>query len=318
MGRKSVARPADRLIAELAARQHGVVARWQLLAAGITARQINLRLKGGRLHQIHHGVYLVGHAVPPPLGREQAALLACGRSAVLSHRTAAHLWNLFPYPASAPVCVAAPPERGTVRPGIRAHRATLSRRDVRHHRRLALTSPPRTILDLAHELIQDNLEQLVAEGAYRRLASEQELHDQLERNPGKRGNAKIRAVLDLPGGPRRTRSRSEPRMLRLLRDSGLDGYEINGRVYGYEVDVLWRELNFAVEVDGYDAHSGRVPFERDRLKIATLQANGVGVMPITGRQLRDDRAGVEKRLLRGLERAGYRLTLPRRTSQASR
>jgi very-short-patch-repair endonuclease len=90
-------------------------------------------------------------------------------------------------------------------------------------------------------------------------------------------------------------------MVRLLRDAGLCGYETNARVHGYEVDFLWRELAFAVEIDGYDGHSGRIAFERDRLKIATLKAHGLSVMPITPRQLHEDPEGVLERLLRGLE-----------------
>jgi very-short-patch-repair endonuclease len=85
----------------------------------------------------------------------------------------------------------------------------------------------------------------------------------------------------------------------------LEGYEINGKIHGYEVDVLWRELDFAVEVDGYDAHSGRIAFERDRLKIATLEANGLAVMPVTGRQLRISEEGVLERLVAALRRSGY-------------
>ncbi len=170
---------------------------------------------------------------------------------------------------------------------------------------MPLTSPPRTILDLAGELGSEDLERLVAEANYRRLAAVRELRDQLERNPGKRGNATLRIVLDLPSGPRRTRSPAERRMLRLLRGAGVAGYELNRRIHGFEVDVLWRELNLAVEIDGYDAHSGRLAFERDRLKVATLKAQGLDVIPITPRQLRDDPDGVVARLLRALQLAGY-------------
>jgi very-short-patch-repair endonuclease len=95
-------------------------------------------------------------------------------------------------------------------------------------------------------------------------------------------------------------------MLRLLRRAEFDGYETNAKFGKYEVDVLWRELNFAVEVDGYDAHAGRIAFERDRLKIATLEANGLTVMPVTGRQLRISEEGVLERLVAALRRAGYR------------
>jgi very-short-patch-repair endonuclease len=154
----------------------------------------------------------------------------------------------------------------------------------------------------------EDLERLIAEAHYRRLASEQELRGQLERNPGKRGNAALRAVLDLPGGPRRTRSLAEREMLRLLRRAGFRGYELNGRIHGFELDVLWRELDFAVEIDGYEAHSGRLAFERDRLKVAALKARGLEVMPVTVRQLRDDPGGVLARLLRALELAGYPAT----------
>jgi very-short-patch-repair endonuclease len=169
---------------------------------------------------------------------------------------------------------------------------------------MPLTSPPRTILDLAAELGLEDLERLVAEAEYRRLASPGELRDQLERGPGKRGNAGLRFVLDLPSGPSHTRSPAERRMLRLLREAGLMGYELNRRIHGFEVDVLWPELSFAVEIDGYQAHSGRVAFERDRLKIATLKAQGLDVMPVTPRQLREDPDGVVARLLGALELAG--------------
>jgi hypothetical protein len=110
---------------------------------------------------------------------------------------------------------------------------------------MALTSPPRTILDLAAQLEHDELERIVAEAVYRKLASERELLDQLRRNPGKRGNAVLRRVLDVEGGPRRTRSPAERRLLRLLRRAGISGYETNARIHGFEVDVLWRSRDLA-------------------------------------------------------------------------
>jgi len=66
-----------------------------LLSAGVTAEQIKWRVGTRRLHEIHRGVHLVGQPVPPPLALEQAAPLACGEHAALSHRTAAKLWNLL-------------------------------------------------------------------------------------------------------------------------------------------------------------------------------------------------------------------------------
>jgi very-short-patch-repair endonuclease len=244
---------------------------------------IATRLADGRLHELHRGVYLVGHTAPPPHAHEMAALLACGKGAVLSHRSAAHLWSLFSYPAAPPVCVTLPPERYVKRPRIETHRATIDRRDIRARHGLTLTSPPRTILDLAATLDAAHLESVVAEA----------------------GTSSLIEILDLTGGPRRTRSPAERLMLRLVRRAQITGYETNGRIHGYEVDFLWRELSFAVEIDGYDAHSGRVAFERDRLKLATLEARGLVVMPVTGRRLRVDEEGVLGRLIGGLRRAGY-------------
>jgi predicted transcriptional regulator of viral defense system len=75
----------------LAARQHGVVSRAQLRGAGFTNRAIDRRLESGRLRRVHRGVYLVGHVVMPQRAREMSAVLAVGRNAVLSHRSAAWL-----------------------------------------------------------------------------------------------------------------------------------------------------------------------------------------------------------------------------------
>ena len=143
----------------------------------------------------------------------------------------------------------------------------------------------------------------MAEASYRGLASEVELRAQIDGNEGRRGVAKLRRVLDLPDGPRRTRSPAERQILRLLRRAGISGFETNARLHGYEVDLVWRDEGLAVEIDGWDAHSGRVAFERDRLNAATLSANGVSVMPITGRQIRTDAAGVIRRVQRALAEA---------------
>jgi very-short-patch-repair endonuclease len=307
MSGESLTRSAERIIVRLARRQHGVVARWQLLEAGVTRDQIDWRLRNGRLHEIHRGVYLVGHTVPPPLAIEQAALLACGEKSVLSHRSAANLWSLLSYPASAPAWVTVPPGRDARRPRIKIKRAMLLRRDVRSRHGLRLTGPPRTILDLALLLEKEELESVVAEAEFRGLASVAELRAQLEGNEGKRGVAKLRHVLGLPGGPKRTKSGGERAMLRLLRRAGISGFETNAWIHGYEVDFLWRDLGVVMELDGWDGHSGRIAFERDRLKVAKLLACGLAVIPVTGRQLLDDADGVVKRLDQALALARSRV-----------
>lgn len=303
MAVKSSTRFADRAIARLAARQHGVVATWQLLDRGVTRHQIATRVASDRLVALHRGVYLVG-PVAAQHARAMAALLALRLEATLSHRSAAALWGLLSYPATAPAWVTVPPERNVARPGIKIVRARLDRCDVRTRHAMRLTSPPRTILDLA-AIVDDEyeLERIVADAAYRGVASEAEICGQLERNPGKRGAVRLRGVVDLPGGPQRTRSPGERAMLRLLRGRGIGGFETNVRIHGYEVDFFWRAQCLVVEVDGWDAHSSRKAFEDDRLKAARLQARGIRVMRVTGRQIKRDPDGVIGRLLAALNSA---------------
>lgn len=272
---------------------------------------IERRRRDGQPHEVHRGVYLVDHSVPPAHAAEQAAVLACGEGAALSQWSAASLWNWLPERRGSDVYVTIPPDRRVQRPGIAIRRNRLERRDVRWRHGLPVTSPPRTILDLAAETGGDaiapsgvarlsELEALIAEAQYRRLATEAELRDQVARYRRHRGARHVEAILELPGGPRRTRSAAERELLTLLRRSGIEGYETNARVGDYEVDFLWREAKLVVEVDGYDGHSGRVAFERDRLKAATLTASGLRVLPITGRQIRRDPRGVLGRILRSL------------------
>src|ERR1041384_7458374 len=78
----------------LAGRQHGIVARRQLLALGFSARSIEHRIARGRLHPVMHGVYAVGWPKLTTRRRWMAAVLACGDEAVLSHRSAAALWGI--------------------------------------------------------------------------------------------------------------------------------------------------------------------------------------------------------------------------------
>ncbi|HEX2128190.1 MAG TPA: type IV toxin-antitoxin system AbiEi family antitoxin domain-containing protein [Solirubrobacterales bacterium] len=295
---------ADRVIAALAGRQHGVVARYQLIERGVTGRQIKWRLANGRLHEIHRGVYLVGHEIPPRYAMESAAILAFRGEATLSHRTAASIWSLLPHPAPGDVCVTIPPARSSERPRIETYRTTLAARDIRHTHGLPLTSPPRTILDLSVACEEGELEALVAEAEYRGLARLPELEDQIQRNSRKRGVPKVRRVLDLAGGPRRTRSQAERWLLALLRREDLTGFETNVKVGGWEVDFYFPHSRLVVEVDGYDAHGGRVAFERDRLKVAELSAAGLRVMLVTGRQVRNDPTEVIDRLMAALRSGG--------------
>jgi very-short-patch-repair endonuclease len=318
MAARSTAR-LDRALAWLASRQHGVVARRQLLALGFSKAAIAGRIRAGRLIPIHAGVYLVGHGARPPLATEMAAVLACGPDAVVSHRSAAALWRLIDAPQGDCIAVTVPRTWAPVRPGICVHRAaSLTRRDRRLLRRVPISSPARTLLDLAALVELPELESLVADAERRTLIHTRELADQLERNPGRRGAATLRRLLERIERPALTRSEAERKMLATLRAGGLPSPQTNVWIAGFQVDFVWARAWVIVEVDGFAFHADRAAFERDRRRDAELQAHGYRTIRITWRQLVDDPSGVLDRIARTLaisarevDRASIPGTIPR-------
>ena len=267
----------------LAARQRGVVARRQLLALGISGGAIDHWIATGRLHRLHRGVYLVGHPVPAPLAVEQGALLAGGDGAVLSHVTAAAMWGLLD---AGPVHVTTRRHRGRPR-GVVVHTTThLERRDTTRRHGLPITTPARTLLDLAEE--PDDLERAVEAAFAARRVTERQIRDAIARHPGRRGGRRLAGLLDYRGDSGFTRSVAEEMLRRLLRRARLPPPVSNQRVHGYEVDFYWAAHRLVVEVDSWKYHSDRRAFERDRAKHADLQARGLTVVVVTARQLEQE------------------------------
>ncbi len=291
MGGESGSRAADQVIRELASLQGGVVARPQLLRRGITSRQIDRRLDGGRLRAIHRGVYAVGHDALGERGRLIAALLLGGATAVLSHGTAAAIWKLI---ASMPqlVEVTTTTKAPKQRPGIRFY--TTSHLDTRTRDGLRLTTPIRTLLDLAATRPADALERACGEALYLRLVHPEQLRQQTGR-----GAARLRAVA-AEAAP--TRNDFERRMLRLIRKHRLPAAQVNVRLGRYRPDFLWPRHRVVVETDGWQGHGHRLAFESDRARDAALQAAGYAVLRFTWRQIKDDPDLVAERIGEALRR----------------
>ncbi len=268
----------------MASRQNGVVSREQLEHLGITRRVMEGMLGRGELRSLFRGTYLVG-PVMTMLAREAAAVLVCGATAVLSHRSAAFLYELH---ATRPVdvdvtVVSRHPRRHR---GIRLHRTGgLASHEIRHRSNIPVTAPPRTLIDLAASFSPTDLEGAVAEAFALRLTNRSQLLRALDRAGPRRGTASLRRLLDAPGGPRRTRSKPERRLLTLIRDAGLPEPETNVRIGRWEVDFFWREAGFVLEVDAYSTHSSPWAFERDRRKSAELEDLGLRVHRVTSHQL---------------------------------
>ena len=279
--------PKDRLIGDLAGRQYGVVSRSQLLAMGIGVGAIQTRVRKHYLHRLHRGVYAVGHLALVPLAREMAAVLACGLTAAISHRSAALVWYLLPAIDDADIDVTVMTGKGR-RAGLRIHQTTrLSPQDIRHLRGLPVTTPSRTIIDLAECVTDRELERAVHEAITRRLVNARRLRAELDQYRGRRGISRLKQLLDNDGPSTLTRSEAEERFLALVRSAGLPAPEVNVLVQGHRVDFLWRDQGLVVEVDGFQFHSTREAFERDRRRDAELQRAGLRVLRVTWRQVVD-------------------------------
>jgi very-short-patch-repair endonuclease len=273
-----------------------VVAAWQLLRLGFTRRQIECRLASGRLHAIHRGVYAVGHRVLDSRGVQMAAVLACGRSAVLSHRAAARLWAIRPDSRRAiDVTVPGPGRRPRDRISVHAVRA-LDPRDRAVIEGIPVTTLARTLLDLAEVVPEDHVARAIEEAARRRIFDLRALEELLARSPGRRGRRRLRGALEDHIIEPATRSELERRFFALCREAGLPRPMVNTLVEGYEVDFYWPDIRLVAELDSFESHGTRRAFERDRERDATLMLAGHRVVRITWRQVTRSPAKLVARL----------------------
>jgi very-short-patch-repair endonuclease len=269
-------------------RPHGVVGRDQLVAAGITPKMIDNRVNARWLRPMYRGVYAVG-SIQSDDAPALAAVLACGDGAVLSHRSAGALWRPVRHVPSGPVDVTVPSPRCPARAGIRIHRVQALRPDeVTRLRRIAVTTPARTLLDLATQLPVRELEQALAQAERRYAGTQRRLLALVARYPARAGTPKLRELLGGSRQPSLTRSEAEERFLALVRRAQLPAPEVNVALFGYELDFLWRQDRLAVEIDGYAFHGDREAFEADRHRDADLAARGIQVMRVTWRQVTEE------------------------------
>jgi len=282
MGGKVRPQSVDAVIRALAELQHGAVGRWQLIARGVTDRQIDRRLADGRLIAVHRGVYLAGHAPAPPLANEAAAILAFRGQATISHRSAAKLLGLLPWPPQA-ACWVITARGDSSRSGLIVRKATLEPCDITSVARIPVTTPARTILDCSAILPDDEgdrLETMWAEAVSKKPSDPPDLWEQVKRNPGKPGIPRLMKLLERRT-PARPKRELERRLLRLIRSSDLPKPEVNAYLEGKERDLIWREQRVVVEADSYRFHADARTWASDIGKTNELQLLGYVVLRFT-------------------------------------
>jgi very-short-patch-repair endonuclease len=289
------------LVARLAERQHGCVTYRQLLELGLSRAAIAHRVRTGRLIRLYRGVYAVGHRPAGFAAGACAAMLGCGRGAALSHRAAAHLHGFVARPAG-PVDVTVPRTRRVRVEGVRVHHADVPLDQIERCQGLLVTSPARTIVDLAATEAPGAVERALSEAFALRLVSRASVLAVLDTVPRARGGPALRDMLD--AGRHRAQSHPERLLHRLILEARLPSPELNAKLGPWKPDLLWRQRGLVVEVDGYAAHSSPRAIERDRRKEAALRAMGLQVVRYSARQVEHDHLAVLVDLARALERLG--------------
>jgi very-short-patch-repair endonuclease len=256
-----------------------VVTRQELLRAGVSTAELEHRLAIGALSSVHRGVYRVGHRAPSLEARYLAAVKACGEGSLLAGRAAAHLFGLLRRSPSLPE-VLTPTQR---RPrGVITHRARridLQARnggsrlaDATRWRAIPVTTVPRTLVDLAAMLDEEQLARAVHEADVRHHTRPEQIDAVLARRHNWPGARKLRRVIwgEVPV----TLSKLESRFIEQLIDAGVPLPETNRPAGKHRVDCRWPEHRLTVELDSYRYHGSRHAWEKDREREREARARG--------------------------------------------
>lgn len=251
-------------------------------------------------------MYAVGHVALPPYARELAAVLTCGPQAFLSHGAAAALWGMQQM-TSDEIDVTVLARNPGTRRGVRIHRvSSLHPTDQTTREGIPLTSPGRTLVDLAAVLTARQLERAFDEGRIKGVIGPKALAAALERYPRRRGSTILAELAAASAGTTKTTKTESPpeeMFLAALRRARLPLPETNARIGRYTVDFYWRAQGVVVEIDGYGFHNTRSAFERDHSKDRELRRRELIPLRYTSRQVEHELEAVLVEVATTLARA---------------
>jgi hypothetical protein len=272
----------DRLLAQIAERQHGLVTLGQAIAGGLSPDQIHRRCRAGRLEQLRRGVYAIAGAPRTQQQAWLAAVLAAGDAAVLSHASAASLWKLRPAPDADGIHVATPLDQRVRLAGVIHHRSgLLVPVDVTVHERIPTSTVARTIAEIGGQLGPVLTGRCLDDAIRRRLVTLEEVracHARLS-GPGRRRLRDLKAELRTrlpgydPGG-----SDLEIRALTAIGRAGLrlpvqqHRVRIEGRTRF--IDLAYPDVLLAIELGGWNWHGSRSARKDDLTRTRQLQRAG--------------------------------------------
>jgi very-short-patch-repair endonuclease len=272
----------------LAARQHDVIALWQLLAIGFTRKAVKHRVSRGRLHPIFRGVYAVGSPNTTRFGYLLAAVLACGEGAALSHESAGEVFGVRNR-VGGPVHVVVPGAKRRHN-GVAVHRRTEVRKVQRHG--IPVTTITDTLIDLATILSRDHLEAAVNEADKLDLITPARLRTELEHTRLRPGVRRLRRLIDIHTFVA-TRSWLERRLPPIARRAGIADLQSQALVNGERVDFYSPSLRIVIETDGGRFHRTPLQQTKDRRRDQLHLASGLIPLRFTHGQIRYEPQHVE-------------------------
>jgi very-short-patch-repair endonuclease len=280
----------DERLAEIAAEQHGLVTMRQARRSGLTRHALDWRLRSGRLAEVHPLVFRVAGTPETHPAALRAAALAVEPDGVVSHRSAAWVWDLLPDERSV-VEVSVPRTRGPRLDGVVVHR---SRDLVPGHSTvrngIPVTNPLRTMVDLGAVCSRWKVEDVLDRGLMARrfsVAAVEWLLNEVAR-PGRRGCGVLRTVLDERAlGTAPPDGLLEPHMARLFRSHALPLATFQHPVpeARAELDFAYPELRLGIEVDGYEVHGTPRAMTADHERHNRLVAAGWTILRFTWHQV---------------------------------
>jgi very-short-patch-repair endonuclease len=235
----------------------------ELLRCGLSRPGVTRRVARGGLHPVYRGVYAVGHDGLTMRGRFLAAVKASGEGAVLSHLSAAALWELVAYEESRLPDVIVPSRRSVT--GVAIHRTRNAPPTVRYDN-IPVTTPARTLIDLSSVLPFKPLRRAVREAFARKRVTAHEFE-----------GTKLLNEADTP-----TRSQLEDLVLDLLDAGGFARPRVNEPLpNGYIPDFRWPDHRLILEADSRTHHADPIARQDDARRQARLEAEGERVLRVT-------------------------------------
>jgi putative AbiEi antitoxin of type IV toxin-antitoxin system/uncharacterized protein DUF559 len=319
-------RPETRRIA-------GIVTTAELVAAGLSDCRIRTLVRRGDLYQVGHGVYADGAKARDLLKlRDGSQLLglagavaAAGPAAIVSHESAAYLHSidLLARPDHAAILTYPPRRGGTARAGVRLHASTVPAEQITTVVGLPVTTPARTVVDLARTLAFRAGVVTADSALHRKLVTKPDLQAVLGTCPRWRGARQAANVIDF--ADRRAESPLESIARVAFCDCGLPPPELQVWLGGTtepigRVDFYWRKYRTIAEVDGalkYDGSDGpsraRQQLRRDML----LREDGFEVVHFIRDQINDTPERVAASIRAAFQRGARNATWPARPRGAA-